>query len=119
MKLTLFMIRRVTAAVTVALVAHIAPVYADIVDTSTLTSSSQAEQDKAKIQSFLDRASVAEKLQGLGVNSLMAKDRVNALSEQEAHALAERIDAMPAGGNLSQMDIILILLIAILIAIAL
>ena len=37
----------------------------------------------------------------------------------EVHALAQRMDAMPAGGSLSQNDIILILLVAILVLVAL
>jgi hypothetical protein len=35
------------------------------------------------------------------------------------HALAQRIDAMPAGGNLSQNDWILILLLVILLVVIL
>jgi hypothetical protein len=44
---------------------------------------------------------------------------VAALDQQEIHALAQRIDAMPAGGNLSTYDMILIVLIAILVVIIL
>lgn len=93
--------------------------HAEIVGTQDLAIHNQAEQDRAKVQSFVDRASVKEKLEAMGVGGLLAKDRVAALSEQEVHALAERIDAMPAGGSLSQMDMVVILLIAILVAIAL
>ena len=92
---------------------------ADIVETQDLASHNQSEQDRAKVQSFVERATVKEKLEAMGVEGLLAKDRVAALSEQEVHALAERIDAMPAGGTLSQMDMVIILLIAILVAIAL
>jgi hypothetical protein len=92
---------------------------ADIVDTQDLAAQTQTEQDRAKVQSFVERATVKEKLEAMGVEGLLAKDRVAALSEQEVHALAERIDAMPAGGTLSQMDMVVILLIAILVAIAL
>ena len=92
---------------------------ADIVDTQDLAAQTQTEQDRAKVQSFVERATVKEKLEAMGVDGLLAKDRVAALSEQEVHALAERIDAMPAGGTLSQMDMVVILLIAILVAIAL
>lgn len=92
--------------------------HADIVDTQDLAMHSQAEQDRAKVQSFVERASVKEKLEAMGVGGLLAKDRVAALSEQEVHALAKRIDAMPAGGTLSQMDMVIILLIAILVAVA-
>ena len=92
---------------------------AEIVDTQELATQNQTEQDRAKVQSFVERATVKEKLEAMGVAGLLAKDRVAALSEQEVHALAERIDAMPAGGTLSQMDMVVILLIAILVAVAL
>ncbi|WP_310647121.1 PA2779 family protein [Limnohabitans sp.] len=91
---------------------------AEIVQTQELATVNQAELDRAKVQSFVERATVKEKLEAMGVGGLLAKDRVAALSEQEVHALAERIDAMPAGGSLSQMDMVIILLVAILVAIA-
>lgn len=77
----------------------------------------QAELDRAKVQTFVERANVQEKLRVMGVSGLVAKDRVAAMSEQEVHAMAERIDAMPAGGALSTGDMIVILLIALLVAI--
>jgi hypothetical protein len=92
---------------------------AEIVQTQELATQNQTEQDRATVQSFVERATVKEKLEAMGVAGLLAKDRVAALSEQEVHALAERIDAMPAGGTLSQMDMVIILLIAILVAVAL
>ncbi len=91
---------------------------AELVQTQELATPNQAEQDRAKVQSFVERATVKEKLEAMGVAGLLAKDRVAALSEQEVHALAERIDAMPAGGSLSQMDLVIILLVGILVAIA-
>jgi hypothetical protein len=74
-----------------------------------------AAQDRAKVQAFLDRASVREKFQAMGVDSLLAKDRVAALTDQEVHALAQKIDALPAGGNLSTNQIIAILLVVLLL----
>jgi hypothetical protein len=91
---------------------------AEIVDTDALAVSSQAELDRAKVQSFLDRANVKERLQAMGVNGLVARDRVASLSEAEVHALAERIDTLPAGGALSQQDWILILLLVIVVLVA-
>lgn len=75
----------------------------------------EAEADRAKVQQFLDRATVKERLQALGVDSLNAQARVKAMSDAEVHALAQRIDTLPAGGALSQNDWILILLLAILL----
>lgn len=109
----------ITATVTAAMLILPPAVRADIVDTQDLAARAQTEQDRVKVQSFVERATVKEKLEAMGVEGLLAKDRVAALSEQEVHALAERIDAMPAGGTLSQMDMVIVLLIAILVAIAL
>jgi len=110
--------RVLTAVLTTALLAQAPLARADIVETEALHAQTQLEQDRAKVQSFVERASVKEKLEAMGVGGLVAQGRVDALSEQEVHALAQRIDAMPAGGTLSQMDMVIILLVAILVAVA-
>ena len=46
-----------------------------------------------------DRDSLGNQLQRLGVPEVLARERVAALSDQEAATLAGRIDALPAGGN--------------------
>lgn len=79
----------------------------------------QADADRAKVQQFLERSNVAQRLQAMGVGALNARERVDALTPQEVHALAERIDSLPAGGRLSENDMILILLVAILVIVAL
>lgn len=89
--------------------------HAGIISTQEVAGKSQAEQDRAKLQAFLDRANVKQRLEALGVASVFAKQRVAALSDAEVHALAERINSVPAGGNLSNSDLIVILLIAILV----
>jgi len=103
----------IITAVTAAMLVLSPIARAELVETQELATQNQTEQDRAKVQSFVERASVKEKLETMGVAGLLAKDRVAALSEQEVHALAQRIDAMPAGGTLSQMDMVVILLIAI------
>lgn len=90
---------------------------AELVTTDEAAGQKPAMDERAKVQSFLEQASVKERLQALGVDGVLAQDRVAALSEEEIHALAQRIDTLPAGGNLSNTDIILILLVAILVAI--
>lgn len=80
---------------------------------------SQADLDRANVRQFLDRATVKDRLQALGVGALNARERVDALSPQELHAMAERIDSLPAGGALSNSDLIVVLLIAILVVLVL
>lgn len=119
MKTSAPLARGLAAILAAAMMAQAPVVQAEIVGTEALSAQSQAEQERAKVQSFVERATVKERLQAMGVSGLVAADRVAALSEEEVHALAQRIDAMPAGGALSNTDLVLILLIAILVAIAL
>lgn len=92
---------------------------AGMIGVDALTAPGQADQDRAKVQAFMDRATVKQRLVAMGVDGLAARDRVGSLTEAEVHALAQRIDAMPAGGALSNQDLVIILLVAILIIVAL
>lgn len=79
----------------------------------------QADADRAKVQAFLARAEVRDKLQAMGVAAAMVPGRLDAMTPEEVHALAQRIDSLPAGGALSQSDWILILLVAVLLVLVL
>jgi len=94
--------------------------HAEIVTTDELTAQHNADAERAKIQSFLDRASVKDKIQAMGIDGLAAEDRVAALSDPDVHALAERIDSLPTGGEFagfSNEQLVIILLLCILVAI--
>ena len=51
----------------------------------------------------------------MDVPAALARSRVDALTPTEAATLAQRIDALPAGGALSGTDFVIILLVAILV----
>jgi hypothetical protein len=74
-----------------------------------VTSSAQA--DRTTVMNFLNRSDVATKLQSLGVDPSTAKERVAAMTDQEAQSLAGRINALPAGGDISTGGVILILIL--------
>lgn len=79
-----------------------------------------ADSERTKVQSFLDRADVKDRLQTLGVKGLLVKDRVDAMSDEEVRTLALKIDSLPAGGALSSLsnsDLVIILLLLIFVAI--
>lgn len=102
----------------VALCFQVPAAQANIVSTKEMAAHSRADADRAKVRAFLDRADVRARLQALGVNGLLAKDRVAALDDQEVHLLARKIDSLPAGGslkNLTNSDMIVLLLAAILL----
>jgi hypothetical protein len=121
MKQTVLLARGLISLFAAAMIAQTSLAHAELIGpeaaSEAASAPSQAEQDRAKVQEFIERANVKEKLQAMGVGGLVAGDRVGSLTEQEVHALAQRIDAMPAGGALSNSDLILIVLIALLIAV--
>ncbi|MNR66307.1 hypothetical protein D3C85_1897230 [compost metagenome] len=55
----------------------------------------------------------------MGVDAATARARVKALTNEEAAQIVQKMDSVPAGGNLSTTDFIIILLLIILVAILL
>jgi hypothetical protein len=93
---------------------------AEIITTEQITAQHNTDAERAKVQSFVDRASAAGKLRALGVDGAFVKDRIAALSDEEVHALAGKIDSLPAGGNFgsfSDEQVIIILLILVIVII--
>ena len=54
--------------------------------------------ERALVLSTLDRADVVAQLQAAGVDPLAARERVKSMTEQEVQAMAQDIQAAPAGG---------------------
>ena len=59
--------------------------------------SAQAERDR--LQAWIARKDVMRQLENYGVSPAEAQARVAALTDDEAHALAGKIDTLPAGGE--------------------
>lgn len=83
------------------------PASAGIIATDQVATS--AERDRVK--SFLDRAEMRARMQALGVSPQAARDRVDALGDEEVAALADRLDQLPAGGS----DLLTVALIVFLV----
>jgi len=76
-----------------------------------IAASRSAERDK--LRAFLARADVQRQLSALGAAN--AADRANALTDDEVQSLANRIDALPAGGDISVAAALLIILVLVLL----
>jgi len=119
MKQSVFFTRGLIALFAAAMVGQVSLARAEMIGPEAAVpaqAQTQAEQDRAKVEAFMDRANVKERMQAMGVSGLVARDRVGSLTQEEVHALAQRIDTLPAGGALSDSDLILIVLIAVLVA---
>jgi len=72
---------------------------AGIVETDRVVSHELAGQDRARISAFLEREDVLARLQQQGVTAGEAQARVSALTDEEAHNIAGKLDQLPAGGD--------------------
>ena len=83
---------------------------AGMISTEQVTSTAH-HGDRTTLLNMLSRADVASQLQALGIDPAQAKDRVQAMSNQEIAALADRLESLPAGAS-SSGGVILVIIIA-------
>lgn len=86
----------IAAACMLVLSVYTPAAHAGIVGTEALLN---AEQNRATVNAFLAHEDVRGKLAALGVDPAQASLRTDALTDSEVQALADRINAMPAGGD--------------------
>ena len=87
--------------------------FAGMVETDQDVSHELAGQDRARIKAFIDREDVLAQLQQQGVTAGEAKARVNAMTDDEAHKIAGKLDQLPAGGDI--LGVLLTVFIILLI----
>src|SRR6267142_1602819 len=73
--------------------------------------------DREKVRAFMERPEVTQQLQKMGVSPEDAKARVGAMSDAEVHTLAGKLDLLPAGGRISNTELVIIILLAVVILI--
>ena len=62
-----------------------------------VASATTVQSDRAALMAAVQRAEVAGQLQSLGVEPGLARQRVAALTNDEAHQLAGKLETLPAG----------------------
>jgi hypothetical protein len=82
-----------------------------------LISSEQAIGDeRSRVKALIERPELAQRLQEMGLPPEQAAARVDAMSEAEVASLAGQLQTVPAGGDLSNTDLLLLIILVILIA---
>lgn len=74
--------------------------------------STTSQVDRTNLINTLSRADVSRQLQMFGIDATVAKDRVNAMTDQEVSDLNSRIAALPAGGVSDGAVVLLVILVA-------
>lgn len=94
------LVRMVTGAVVAGLLATTmpAPVSARVVTTEEALSATPAS-DRAALEALLARDDVRAQFEALGVDPAQARERVQALDDQQVRELAAQLDQLPAGAG--------------------
>ena len=77
------------------------------------------QSERARLKAALERPEVVQELKKFGVDAQAAVERVDAMTDAEVAQLAGRIDAIPAGGAITNEQLIIILLIVLILIVAL
>ena len=72
---------------------------AALVGTSQIIDQGDQQIDRDRLRAFLDRAEVRDQLEALGVDSDIAKARIDSLTNEEVADIVNRLDQLPAGGD--------------------
>jgi hypothetical protein len=93
--------------------AQIAPVQAGMIGTGQVLAAQQGQFDRARLASLLEREDLQRQLAVLGVDVQSAKERVASLTDAEVAQVNQRIDELPAGGNI--LGVILVIFVILII----
>jgi citrate lyase beta subunit len=98
-----------------AMTLHPPVAHAIIVDTETAVRAAETQQDRSRLHDAFDREQVKAKLLALRVEPAQVQARIDALTNVEAQALAKNLDAMPAGGDIGSLELILIIILLVIL----
>lgn len=72
---------------------------AELVGTEAAVRAQTADAERARVLDIFGRAQVQDYLRAQGVDPALVEARVAALTDDEVHALAGKLNALPAGGS--------------------
>jgi hypothetical protein len=82
--------------------------HAGIIATDSAAAVATVQVDRAVVFDALSRTEVSSQLQALGLDPAVARQRVNAMTDEEVHTLASDITMAPAGANVGWGAVLLI-----------
>ena len=92
---------------------------ASMIGAGQAVSGASVQVDRDVVLNFLNRSQTVEQFQALGLDAQVARDRVAAMTDDEVGALAGKINALPAGGDVGLLLVILIVVLVWIIALSL
>lgn len=101
---------------TLVLLAPLAvPARAGMVGTDRVLRGANTEAQREELVRLLERDQVRAELEALGVPGDSARERVERLTDTEVAHLRGQVAALPAGGDLSNVELLLLILLIVLL----
>lgn len=88
---------------------NVMPVQAAMVGTPELVQSELKQLNRAQLAQLLDRSDVQQRLTALGVDPGAAKSRVADLTDAQIAEINQRLEQLPAGGDILGIALLLFL----------
>jgi len=87
---------------------------AGIVTTSDIVNARQTVIERQQVRDWLARDEVRKQLTVMGVDVKAAQARVDSMTAQEVHAMADRMNQMPAGAGALEAAVLVLLILVLL-----
>ena len=89
--------------------------HAGVIGTDQAIAGAQDLANRDKVTAFMNRGEVVKQLEALGINAATARERVNALTQEEINRIAGKIDTAPAGAMINWWIGTAVVLIALIL----
>lgn len=77
------------------------------------------DTERERVKELVARPDLAQELRKMGIAPEEIQGRIDAMTDQEVHSLAGRLDAVPAGGEITTQEWLLIIIVILLVIIIL
>ena len=90
-------------------------VQASMVGTDQVVASAQDQVSRDKVLNFMSRDDVVKQFETFGLSASAAKDRVNAMTQDEVNRIAGKIDSLPVGASDAGTWVAAVIIIGIIV----
>ena len=90
-------------------------VQAEMVGTDQMVANAQDQLNRDKVVNFMSRGDVVKQMEALGISASSAKDRVDAMTQDEVNRVAGKIDSLPVGADSTTAWVVAIIIVGIIV----
>ena len=101
--------KKLLTSLTLALLLAAPQAYAGLIETQ--------DAERERVKELVARPELAQQMKQMGIVPEEVQARIDAMTDEEVRALAGRLNAVPAGGELTSQEWLLVIIIILLVII--